>query len=604
MDGATLATKILKKNKISRIFSVVGGSAMGLNRAFANNKYFEITYNHNEQAAAIAAEAYALRFNKPACVCVSSGPGATNAITGVLCSYMGSTPMIVISGQVRYKTTIKGSKINVRSLGEQEANISRIVKPITKYSSMIENLNQIKSKIIKAINLSKSGRPGPCWIDFPLDFQIKHLNNLVNIPKPKLLKKKISKLSLKKIDILISKLISAKKPLVIAGAGIRLSNSNKIFLKIVEDFKIPVVTSISGVDILNYNHPNLVGKIGITGDRSGNLIVQNCDLILAIGSRLSHKVTGFNSKNWASKAYKIMVDIDPQELNRKNLDLDLKLNTDVNLFLKELRFKIGKIKLKKKFLNKNQNWLAKCKIVQKSLPIMANKIIKKKNKVNIYYFFNKISNYLKKNSIVIATAGMSRVVGAQSLMLQKGARFIVNLTAAPMGYCLPAILGVKKNSKEVVTCITGDGSFQMNIQELQTIFHEKIIAKIFVLNNNGYHSIRQTQKNFFKGKFFTGIGPDSKDLSFPNLKKISNAYGFEYFSCKKNLKVDSVLNDVYKSNKSSICEIFLDLKQQTEPKVSSFITKKNKIVSSSFENMSPFLNSKNLSILIKILKDA
>lgn len=604
MDGAILAAKILQKYKISRIFSVVGGSAMGLNRAFASNKYFKITYNHNEQASAIAAEAYALRFNKPACVCVSSGPGATNAITGALCSYMGSTPMIIISGQVRYKTSIKGSKIKVRSLGEQEANISEIIRPITKYSNMIESSSQIIPKITKAINLSKNGRPGPCWVDFPLDLQIKKINYLTKIPQPKLYKKKLSRLSLNKIDILIKRLIIAKKPLVIAGAGIRLSNSNRIFLKIVEDLKIPVVTSISGVDILNYNHPNLVGKIGITGDRSGNLIVQNCDLILAVGSRLSYKVTGFNSKAWANKAYKIMVDIDPKELNRKNLDLDLKLKMDVNFFLKELRYKLDKIKLKKYYLNTNKNWLAKCKIVQKSVPVIKDKIIKKKNKVNIYYFYNQLSNYLKKNSIVVASAGMSRVVGAQSLMLQKGARFIVNLTAAPMGYCLPAILGVKKDSKELLTCVTGDGSFQMNIQELQTIIHEKIFVKIFVLNNNGYHSIRQTQKNFFKGKILTGIGPDSKDLSFPNLEKISNAYGFKYFSCKKNLEVNSVLNSVYKSNKSSICEIFLDLEQKTEPKVSSFVTKKNRIVSSSFENMSPFLNSKDLSILIKILKDA
>jgi acetolactate synthase I/II/III large subunit len=497
MDGATLATKILQRNKISRVFSVVGGSAMGLNRAFANNKYFEITYNHNEQASAIAAEAYALRYNKPACVCVSSGPGATNSITGVLCSYMGSTPMIIISGQVRFKTTTRGSKIKVRSLGEQEANISEIVRPITKYSDMITNSNHIVSKITKSISLSKNGRPGPCWVDFPLDLQIKKINNFTKIPQIKLNKKKISKLSSSKLDILTRRLINAKKPLIIAGSGIRLSDSKKIFLKIIKDFKIPVVTSISGVDILSYNHPNLVGKIGITGDRPGNLIVQNCDLILAVGTRLSYKVTGFNSKAWASKAYKIMVDIDPQELNRKNLDLDLKLNMDVNLFLMELRNNLDKISFKK-HLNINKNWLAKCKIVQKSLPIISDKTIKKTNKVNIYYFFNKLSNYLKKNSIVVATAGMSRVVGAQSLMLKKGARFIVNLTTAPMGYCLPGILGVKKNSKELITCVTGDGSFQMNIQELQTIIHEKIFVKIFILNNNGYHSIRQTQKNFFK----------------------------------------------------------------------------------------------------------
>ena len=603
MNGANLAVKILQNFKISRVFSVVGGSAMGLNMAFANNKYFKITYNHNEQASAIAAEAYALRFNKPACVCVSSGPGATNAITGVLCSYMGSTPMIIISGQVRYKTSIKGSKIKVRSLGEQETNISEIVKPITKYSSMIENLNQIESKITKAINLSQNDRSGPSWIDFPLDLQIKNIDNSIKISKPRLIKKKISKKNFSKIDILIKRLMIAKKPVVIAGSGIRLSESNKFFLKIIEELKIPVVTSVSGLDIVPHNHPNLVGKIGITGDRSGNLILQNCDLILAVGSRLSYKVTGFNSKVWAKKAYKVMVDIDPAELNRKNIDVNLKLEMDVNFFLKTFRNQINKKKLKNHFLNTNKSWLKKCKTVQKSLPIMLNKSIKKKDKVNIYYFYNQLSNYLKKNSIVVSTAGMSRTVGAQALMLKKGARFIVNMNALPMGYCLPGILGVKKKSKELITCVTGDGSLQMNIQELQTIIHEKIFAKIFVLNNNGYHSIRQTQKNFFKKKFIAGIGPDSKDLSFPSLKKISKAYGFEYFSCQKNSSVVSSLNDVYKSQKPSICEVFLDLNQNTDPKVGSFLTKNNTIVSSTFENMSPTLNPKNLLNLVKILND-
>jgi len=604
MNGASIAIKVLQKYGISRVFTVVGGSSLGLNKAFANNKYFKISYNHHEQAAAIAAEAYARRFNKPACVCVSSGPGATNIITGILCSYMGSTPMIVISGQVRFKTTTLGSGINVRSLGEQEANIVNICTPITKYSDMIQSSNQIVPKIVKAITLSKDRRPGPCLIDFPLDLQLKNVKKFNKNIIPKINLCRPTKQNINKIDTLVKKLLSAEKPIIIAGYGIRVSNSINKFLKVVEYLKIPVVTGMSGVDILKNNHKNYVGKIGITGDRSGNMIVQNSDLIISIGSRLSYKITGFDTKNWGSNAYKAMIDIDPNEIKRKNLNIELPIEMDVGFFLKIFNRKISKINKKKFFLMRTQKWLNNCKIVQKALPVIKDKSINKSHKVNIYYFYEQLSGYLKKGSIVVSTAGMSRIVGAQSLKLEKDSRFIVNLTAAPMGYCLPAIIGVNKNNKELITCVTGDGSLQMNLQELQTIIQEKINVKIFVLNNGGYHSIRQTQKNFFKKDRMIGVGSDSGDLSFPNLKKISYAYGFKYFSCKKNLNLKKVLNKVFKYyNKPLICEIFLSLNQNIEPKVSSALSKYDKIISSSYENMTPFLNQKKFVNLKKKLND-
>ena len=352
-----------------------------------------------------------------------------------------------------------------------------------------------------ALKKMNSGRPGPVLLDIPLNIQLSEINKKLKIEKVKKEKNPSIKITdLKKVLKLIK---TSKRPLIIAGAGIRTANAIQEFRKFIEFSSIPFVTGMSSVDLVEKSHPYLAGRTGITGDRSGNFAIQKSDLIISIGSRLSYKVTGYDLNNWGKNAKKVMIDIDSNEVMRTNIDINIRINGDAKDFIKKLK-KLIRNDIKKE-KPKYAEWNKICQKIKKQYPINREKNFIATKKVNIYNLYSKLSKFLKQDSIIVSTAGMSRIVGAQALSLKKNQRFIVNLTAAPMGYCLPAVLGVSLPNEEII-CVTGDGSLQMNIQELQTITHEKIILKIIVLNNDGYHSIRQTQKNFFKNDKVAGVG--------------------------------------------------------------------------------------------------
>lgn len=578
----------LVDNGINNMFEVVGGGAMHLDDAFGHKEGLNVTYHHHEQAAAIAAEAYARLNNEMAGVCVTSGPGATNAITGCLCAYMGSIPMIVFSGQVRYPLTVRAQGLDLRTNGEQEYDICKSVKGMTKYCEMISDPYNIRYVLEKALFLAKAGRPGPVWIDVPLDVQSAtiEIDDLKSFNykdegydfKPKFDKKVIA-------DV-IDKIKKAERPVLYCGMGVRLSDGYEKFMELVELLGIPVTTGMTTVDCIPNDHPLYAGRPGATGDRAGNFAVQNSDLFLSIGSRLSYKQTGYNTDTWARAAYKIMVDIDPEELKREYLNIDLPICADAYEFICAMLEQ-----LKENPVQKKTEWIEQCRKWVKDYPVVTpDKYEISDNRGSIYVFYKKLSEMLPDGSIYVTTSGNSRVVCRQAAIIKKNQRVITNHSTSPMGYCLPASIGTCiANDRKPVFLITGEGGFQMNIQELQTIKQNKLPIHIFVINNEGYHSIRMTQNNFFKNRTHVGIGEESGDLSFPDIHKIAKAYEFPYFESKNLQDLELALKGVLECDTYCICQIFVSKTQVTSPKASSKKMPDGSFKSAPLEDMAPFL---------------
>jgi acetolactate synthase-1/2/3 large subunit len=586
---SNIVADFLLENQISHVFSVVGGGAMHLNDSLGHREGLSVIYHHHEQAASMAAEAYARIENKIACVCVTSGPGSTNAITGCLCAFTDSIPLLIISGNTSRITSIKNTGLNLRIMGIQEVDIIRVVKPITKYSETIDNPYEILYQLEKALYIAKNERPGPVWLDIPLDVQASYVetDELTHF-YPAV--KKIDKEELVKIfDQILSKINSSSRPVLIGGQGIRLAGAHNSFMNLIEFLQIPIVTGQSSVDLIETDHSLFVGRSGITGDRPGNFAVQNSDLVISIGNRLGINQIGFNHKTWARGAFKIMVDIDNNELKKPTLNIDLPVCIDAKIFIDEFTKYSKNFEIKPKI-----DWINRCQKWKKKYPVVLKKHLDNREKINIYAFFNYLSEKLLDNEIILVSVGTARIVGSQTSKIKKGQRFITNVTTAAMGYCLPAAIGLSYASqKSIINCVTGDGSIQMNLQELQVIKHHNLPIRIFVLNNGGYHSIRQTQMNYFSDQFI-GIGEDSEDLSFPDLSKVAIAYNIPYYKCEEQNTFAEDLSKILKFSGPLICEIIISKDQFTEPKLASRILDDGRMVSSVLEDMYPFLSREEL----------
>lgn len=586
----------LYKNGITDIFTVTGGGAMHLNDSFGHNNHLHCTYNHNEQASAMAAEAYARIDNKIAAVCVTTGPGATNAITGVVGGWMDSIPMLIFSGQARYATTVYASGLHLRTRGVQEFDIIGSVQNMTKYCELLQDPNRIRYCLEKALYLSKNGRPGPCWIDIPQDVQaaIIETDDLVGFKLPK----EQDTLNDKVIDTIIQKIKVAARPVLFVGNGVRLAGAHELFLKLVEKLNIPVVTGMSSVDAISSDHTLYVGRNGTTGDRAGNFAIQNSDLLLSLGSRLSFFQTGFQYKTWARAAYKIVNDIDPEELEKDSVQADLKVCCNVKDLITKMLSKLNTP------LSPKVEWVEQCRLWKNKYPVVLEKHYADAQP-NIYAFYKEMTSRLTSSDKLVVSVGTSRVAGSQASVIKEGMRFITNPSTASMGYCLPAAIGVcVANHKKRTVLVTGEGSLQMNIQELQTIIQNKLPIIIFVMNNQGYHSIRMTQTNFF-GKPLVGVGPESGDLSFPDLEKISHAYGFDFKRCAQASDVIPSIEWALNHNAPCICEMMLSTKQITEPKVASKKLPNGQMVSATLEDMAPFLSKEELkeNMYIPLVED-
>ena len=617
---ADYIANFLVAHGVTDIFSVVGGGAMHLNDAFGHHEKLKVTYNHHEQACAIAAEAYARLGNRIAAVCVTTGPGGTNALTGVVGGWLDSIPMFIISGQVRYDTTarfaLKETGAVVRAMGDQEYDIVKSVASMTKYAVMIEDPKQIRYALEKAWHLATTGRPGPVWIDVPVNYQgmtieTEGLEGYDPTEDDAQLPPAVSEEIIKTV---LEKIKNANRPVFHAGYGIRLSGGYAAFRSVLEKLNIPVVTYWNAVDLIEDEHPLYCGRAGNMGDRPGNFAIQNADLILAVGTRISIRQVGYNWKTWAREAEVIMVDIDQGELKKPTLHVEMPIWADAKDFLEKLDHAINEFKNNKddacsECENKNDkekkwiapvfrgnDWLKICQNWKKNYPAVLPRQWEENGKTaNVYAFVRYLSSQLPENSLTAVSNGACCVVGNQAYVIQKGSRMANNSAIASMGYGLPAAIGtcIGGGRRETI-CLEGDGSIMMNLQELQTIITNQLPIKIFLINNNGYHSIRITQTNLFGHHTKVGIGPESGDLSFPEFKKIAEAFGYRYYSAHSNAEMKEVVDTVLKMEGPVFTEIFTDTDQVWEPKSSTKRLEDGTLVSPPLEDLAPFLSREEL----------
>ena len=558
MNLSDYTLKFLEKKKIKKVFLITGGAISFMVDAFSRNKKIQYISAAHEQSAAMMADSYSRLGPNFSCTMVTSGPGATNLITGIACSYFDSIPSLHICGQVNTYEQQDGDKStkNVRQVGFQETDIVNIAKPITKYTYKVKDVSEIRYVLEKAHYIATTGRPGPVLIDIPMDLQRIKVNPKKLKPfKPKIDKKKINyKNTILKIENLLKK---SKKPVIVLGGGIKYGKSEQNLTTFLKSFKIPVVTTWSGVDLVDYNNKKYIGNIGVYGSRAANFAVQNSDLILCLGTRLDTRVTGGVPKSFARKAKKIVVDIDKYELGKKRgLKIDLKVESDIKIFFQEYR------KYKKNNTNR-EDWLQRCNNWKIKYPIILKEFYEEKKYVNPYVFIDKLSKTLNKKDIIIADDGGHLTWTIQSFKVKFGQKLFSAFGNSPMGYALPASIGasIAKNKKRVI-CIDGDGSIQINLQELHTIDKLQLPIKIFILNNEGFGIIKQFQE-LYLGKRYEASG---KGVSNPNFKKVSNAFNINYNLIKNHSDLKK-LNKIISSNKPEIIEIKLRNNQKIIPKL-------------------------------------
>ncbi len=582
---AKYISQFLVENGIKDCFMVTGGGAMHLDDAIGHQEGIHCTFNHHEQACAIAAEGYTRMTGKLAIVCVTSGPGGTNAITGVMGGWLDSIPMFVISGQVKRETTIWAlPELNLRQLGDQEFNIIDSVKNMTKYSVMITNPQEIAYHLEKALFMATNGRGGPVWLDIPLDVQGAKVetDSLIHFNADQEVVWRTPEVKQSAIDILLQKIREAKSPLVLAGTGINLGGADKKLLAFLEKYQIPVVTAWNANDTVAYDNPYYVGMPGTVGMRSGNFAIQNCDLLISLGCRLNIRMIGYTHHDFAKNAFKVIVDVDPRELIKPTVQADLPIHADVSLFLdKMLEQDYEPIECHKEWVKWGRDLLFR-------FPT-ARPEYHGDGQINPYVFIDKLFGHLDSSDRIICGNGAACVITFQAAKIKQGQRMFTNSGCAAMGYGFPAAVGVavSDNSKRTI-CIDGDGSVMMNIQELATVAHNKLDMKLFILNNNGYLSIRQTQRNLFQPPFI-GIDSDS-GVGFPDFKKLADAFGLKYFTIEKEDTADEILEAVLSCEGPCICEAVVDPNQNFEPKSSSKVLPDGRIVSPSLDDMAPFLD--------------
>jgi acetolactate synthase-1/2/3 large subunit len=457
---------------------------------------------------------------------------------------------------------------------------------MTKYAVMVTESKSIRYHLERALYLATHGRQGPCWIDIPLNIQSSLINpEQLDAYDPKEDESQLpAEIKAETVKEVLKLIKSSKRPVIFAGSGIRLSGAYDKFIELVDKLNIPVVTPWNSHDNIWNEHPMFAGRPGNMGERVGNFVVQNSDLVLSIGCRLSIRQVSYNWESFAREAYKIMVDIDPYELKKPTLSIDMPIHADAADFINKMLLEIGDTKIEVK-----DEWINWCNEKKKKYPICLPEYWEKKSPVNPYCFINILFKALPENQVIVTGNGTACVVTFQAAFLKKGQRLFHNSGCASMGYGVPAAIGacIAQGNKKTI-CLDGDGSFQMNLQELQTIVHNKLPIVIFLFNNSGYHSIRQTQINYF-GQPLVGVGPDS-GLSFPDVSKIAYAYGIEYARIENNDQLKSIIEKAISYEDGPfLCEVMMDIEQNFTPKLSSRKLPDGKMISAPLEDMYPFL---------------
>ena len=580
-----VAKFILEELDVKHVFTLTGAGIMHLTDGLACNKKLKTICPHHEQTASMALEAYSRATENFGVGIFTTGPGSTNAITGLAGAWQDSVPCLFISGQVKLAEASSQSGIKkLRQFGVQELDIIPIVESITKYAVTITQPEKIRYELEKASHIAKSGRPGPVWIEIPMDIQSAKISD--ELEKFENEQSENPEINENQIKSVIELLQNAKRPIIISGQGVRIAGAIELLTKFVKLFKIPVVTSYLGIDTIRHDEESYIGKIGVKGERAGNLAMQNSDLILSIGSSLHVSVIGYNYKQFARGAKKIIIDIDEITHKKKTIDIDQFVHADskdfLNILLKQLT--------EGDSLN-YASWLEMCNKWKKKYPTCLPEYKNTKDEINSYFLIEQICKNSKAGDIFVSDAGGTFYAVSQAVTLTKpNQRYIPSSAMATMGYGLPAAIGISIATGNRVISFTGDGSLQQNIQEFQTLVEYNLPVKLFVLNNDGYHSIRTSQTNYFQKRY---IGESSKSgISFPDTVKIAEAYGVKAFRIDQPSQITDVVNQVLNYDGPVVCDVIVPREQEIIPTVASRVNDDGSMSSRPLEDMYPFLDRK------------
>lgn len=583
-------------NKISdmgveHIFTITGGGAMFLNDAVLRNPKLSAVCGHHEQASAMSAVGYAKYSGKLGVVIPTTGCGCTNTITGLLDGWQDNVPMMFVSGQINSYQTMDNYDTPLRQIGVQEADVIAIVKSITKYAVLVKDPKTIRYHVERAIHEAFSGRPGPVWLDIPLDVQSVMIdpNELEGYEIPDT----STKVTLNDFQELLEHQSTSKRPVILAGNGIRLSGAKEEFISFIEKYNIPVVNTYLAADLLPTDHPLNIGRVGIKGNRAANFALQNSDLLITIGTRLGIPVTGYIYENFAREAKIVVVDIDENEHKKDTIKIDQFIHADAKYFLENAELEYV-----------SDSWSKTCLQWRDDWPVFLPEHMDDTDGISFYGFMKVLSGCMGDDDIVVSDAGSAYYVSSQAVHLDKNQRYITSGAQADMGFTLPASIGVSvaRGGKPVIG-IVGDGSFQLNMQEIQTMVHNKLPVKMFVWNNNGYLSIRTTQRKFFDDGF---IGTDvNSGISFPDLSKISYAYGIKYVKVSEIDNLEDKINETMSHDGPVICEVMCKEWDEVLPTIGSKKLPDGKMFSRPLEDMYPFLTREEFlsKMIIKPLQE-
>ncbi len=585
MKVSDYLVKKLEKYGVRQVFMITGGGAMHLDDSFGKSTKIKRIFNHNEQAVAMSAEAYARTNQQLAVACVTTGPGGLNCLNGVFGAWTDSAPVLFISGQVKFSTTMASCpQVPLRQLGDQEVDIVSVVKPLTKYAKMVTDPYEIDAVLDEAVYQATSGRPGPVWVDIPLNVQAA----LADPKKMKHFRRPVfKKHSLEKTAGQIMRLLAqAKRPLLVAGNGIHCAGAQPLWHRFLDKTQIPAVTTFNGFDLLSSSDPLFAGRIGTVGQRAGNLVLQNADVILFLGTRNNIRQVSYNWENFAKDAKKIIVDIDPAELQKPTVRPDVAVCVDVQELLLALL-------QQKCTFRVPAGWLAFCKQMKEKYPPLREFSIRPQDKVHPYLFMYELGKSLPHDAQVAASNGTACVAFFQAFSSQAGQRLLLNSGDASMGYGLPAAIGMCAacGGKDTV-CLEGDGSIMMNLQELQTVKTNRLPIKIFIIKNGEYISIIQTQRNFFNGRL-TGCNVQS-GVEVPDFVKVAKAFGLPAVRISKNKDVKAGIRRVLETPGPVVCEMDCTHDYTFAPKLSARKLPDGTMVSPSLEDMFPFLDREEM----------
>lgn len=586
---------------VQQVFMVTGGGSMYLNDALAKHPRLNVLFNHHEQACAMAAESYARLSNQLAVVNVTTGPGGLNAVNGVFGAWTDSIPMLVLSGQVKYETTVRSTGLPLRQMGDQECDIVSVVASMTKYAVMVTDPITIKWQLEKALYLATHGRPGPVWLDIPINIQSARIDATSLLSYEPLRDNAVCHpvMNQEALHTLFAALQKAVRPVILAGTGVRLSKQYTNFLTLVNALRIPVTTAFNAHDLLPNDHPYYAGRPGTVGERAGNFVVQNADVLLVLGCRLNVRQISYNPEHFAREAYIIMVDIDAAELKKPSLAIDLPIHADLAEVIPCL------IKASATHaLPDYSTWLAWCKQRMAQYPTVLPSYWDRVDGVNPYCFIEALSEALPEDAVIVTANATACITAFQAFKLKKGQRLYSNSGSASMGYDIPAAIGacLALGGHRVIG-LAGDGSLQQNSQELATIRCHQLPIVLFVLNNQGYQSIRQTQSTYFSEPLI-GVSANS-GLYFPDMEKIADAYDIPYRRCTDHQGMRHAIRMALRLTGPVICEVMITPEQPFAPKLSARQLEDGRMVSSPLEDMAPFLSREELraNMIIDLVKD-